>query len=362
MLNGSKSYTCGPLHVTMVKRLGDVTGMKASDPSDILSQMISLPDQLEWAQGLRMADIAGVNNVVVCGIGGSAIAGDVITDLLTPTCRCPIITARNVVMPGFADADTLALVISYSGNTAESLNLYEDAMRRGCRMVAITSGGELERLAVKNSQPLLKVPGGNQPRASLGYLLGASAIVLQKAGLCRPHSDLLAAAPGLREYMKGLALEVPMAQNQAKKIAFALREGVAAIYSPRNVRSIALRWQNQINENSKAVAFSGEIPEMNHNQIVGWLEGGKGCSCRPVFLLPAYLHPTVSRMVEVTLQMFNERGLDPVMVRLPGESMMDNVLQGIALGDMVSYYLAVLKGVDPAPVAVIKEFKERICQ
>ncbi|MCG7844431.1 MAG: bifunctional phosphoglucose/phosphomannose isomerase [Methanomassiliicoccales archaeon] len=344
----------------MVNRLDDVTGMRASDPSDLMSQMAAFPGQLEWARDLQMEEIAGIKNVVICGVGGSAIAGDVITDILTPSCMSPIITSRSVTMPGFADADTLALVISYSGNTAESLNLYEDAMQRGCRIVTITSGGELEKLAIKNGHPFIKVPVGNQPRASLGYLLGAAALVLQKVGLCHPHRDLCEATSRLRSYLKELGPEVPTSRNQAKKIALALREGVPAIYSPRHVRSIALRWQNQINENSKSVAFSGEIPEMNHNQLVGWLEGGKDCSCRPVFLLATDTQPTVRKMTEVTLQMFNERGLDPIMVNLPGDNLLDNVLQGISLGDMVSYYLAVLKGVDPAPVAVIKEFKERI--
>ncbi len=357
----SKTYIRNQLLVTMVKRLDDVAGMKTADPSDILSQLAAFPDQLEWSQSLHLADITSINNVVICGVGGSAIVGDVITDLLTPTCKSAIITSRNVIMPGFASTDTLALVISYSGNTAESLNLYHDAMRRGCQIVVITSGGELEKLALKNSQPLLKVPTGNQPRASLGYLLGAAALALQRAGLCQPHRDMIAAVPRLRSYVQTVLAEIPANHNPAKKIAVALRDGVAVIYSPRNIRSVALRWQNQINENAKSVAFSGEIPEMNHNQLVGWLEGGKGCSCRPVFLLPSDSHPTVQKMTEVTLQMFNERGLDPVMATLPGNGLMDNVLQGIVLGDMVSYFMAVMKGVDPAPVTVIKEFKERIC-
>lgn len=344
----------------MVDRLDDAAGMKATDPSDILSQLSSFPDQLEWSQVSRAGAVPGIQNVVICGVGGSAIAGDVITDLLTPTCKVPITTSRYVSMPGYANEATLALVISYSGNTAESLNLYHDAIERKCRIVSITSGGELERLSKKDSVPVLNVPSGNQPRASLGYLLGTSAAVLQGAGLCYPHRDLLQAVPDLRSYIQNLGPSVPTSSNPAKKIALALRHGVTAIYSPRNVRSIALRWQNQINENAKAVAFSGEMPEMDHNQLVGWLEGGGDCSCRPVLLMPEDMHPTVRKMTEVTLQMLNERGLDPVKVELPGKDLMDNVLQGIALGDMVSYYMAVLKGVDPAPVTVIKEFKKRI--
>ncbi|MCX6651005.1 MAG: bifunctional phosphoglucose/phosphomannose isomerase [Methanomassiliicoccales archaeon] len=344
----------------MVDRLDDAAGTKALDPSDMMAQLVSFPDQLLWSKDSRILPMEGIHNVVICGVGGSAIAGDVITDLLTPTCRIPITTSRHVALPGYANEGTLALVISYSGNTAESLNLYHDATERRCRMVVITSGGELEELAKKDSVPNLKVPPGNQPRASLGYLLGTSAAVLQGAGLGQVHQELIRAVPALHEYIQSIGVNVPASKNPAKKIALALRQGVAVIYSPRNVRSVALRWQNQINENAKAVSFSGEIPEMDHNQLVGWLEGGQDCSCRPVVLMPEEIHPTVRKMTEVTLQMLNERGLDPVKVELPGKGLMDNVLQGIALGDMVSYYMALLKGIDPAPVTVIKEFKKRI--
>lgn len=344
----------------MLPGLDDEDGMRALDPSDVMSQLTSFPDQLEWSREMRLPDLRQVRDVVICGMGGSAIAGDVINDLLAPVCRSPIAISRHVSLPAFADRDTLAVVISYSGNTAESIDLFHDALARECQLVTVTSGGHLERLASEHHAPLLKVPGGNQPRASLGYLLGAVALTMQTVGLCRPHQDLLDASPRLRSYLKDISPKVPASRNQAKKLASALHHGVPVFYSPRHIRSVALRWQNQFNENAKAVAFSGEIPEMDHNQIVGWCEGGRGCQCRPIFLLPADMPPTVRRMTEVTLQMFNERGLDPVLVQLPGQGTVDNILQGIALGDMVSYYLAMLKGVDPAPVAPIKEFKERI--
>ena len=344
----------------MLAGLDDEKGMRALDRSDIMSQMTSFPDQLAWSRHMDLPLLEQVRDVVICGMGGSAIAGDVIIDLLAPTCRSPITTSRHVELPAFAGPSTLALVISYSGNTAETNDLFQDARARKCQVVVVTSGGKLEELALEHSCPLLKVPGGNQPRASLGYLLGAVALALQRAGLCRPHQEVLDAVPRLRSYLSTISPEVPAPRNQAKKVALALRQAVPVFYAPRNVRSVALRWQNQVNENAKAVAFSGEIPEMDHNQIVGWCEGGQDCHCRPTFLLPTEMQPTVRRMTEVTLQMFNERGLDPVLVHLPGQGAMDNVLQGIALGDLVSYYLAMLRGVDPAPVAAIQEFKERI--
>ncbi|NLX47380.1 MAG: bifunctional phosphoglucose/phosphomannose isomerase [Euryarchaeota archaeon] len=344
----------------MVELLDDVPGMRALDPSDILGQLSSLPDQLEWSKGVDVPAEKGASNVIVCGVGGSAIAGDVICDLLSPTVPVPLAVSRDVVLPGYAGKGTLCIVVSYSGNTAESLDQYDDAMRRGCRIAAITSGGKLEQLAMANSQPLVRVPAGNQPRASLGYLLGSLALLLQGAGLGNAHDGLLAAAPSLRSYLGRLSADVPAANNQAKRLAKAMEGKVPAVYAPRPVRSVALRWQNQMNENAKTVAFSGEVPEMDHNQLVSWLEGGLDSGCRPVMLMPSEMRPTIKRMSEVTLQMLNERGLDPIYVALPGEGLWDNVLQGIALGDMASYYMAVMKGVDPAPVTPIKEFKERI--
>jgi len=344
----------------MLEPLDDLPGMKATDPSDLLSQLTSFPRQIEWSKEVTFPELPGVDNVVICGVGGSAIAGDVIIDLLSPSIPVPVIVSRNVVLPGFAGKGTLAVVVSYSGNTAESLEQYSDALRRGCRVAVVTSGGKLEEFAIADSIPLIKVPAGNQPRASLGYLLSALALVFQRAGLGQLHDELLRAVPDLRSYIASIAPDVPYGMNQAKQLAKAMAGGVVVVYAPRQVRSVALRWQNQLNENAKAVAFSGEVPEMDHNQLVGWLEGGKGCPCRPLLLMPSDMGPTVRRMSEVTLQMLNERGLDPVLVTLPGESLLENVLHGVALGDMASYYLAIIRGVDPAPVASITEFKGRI--
>jgi len=337
-------------------------GMRSLDPTDLLGQLNAFPDQLEWSNGVKFPMIEGARNIIICGIGGSAIAGDVLVDLLAPVISVPLVVSRDVMLPGFAGKDTLAIVVSYSGNTVESLDQYEDAMRRGCRIAAITSGGKLEELAISNSHPLVKLPAGNQPRASMGYLLGSLALVIQSAGFGKVYDDLLNAAPALRSYLDTLSPKVPASTNQAKRLAKAMRGSVPAIYAPRSVRSVALRWQGQFNENAKMVAFCGEIPEMDHNQLVGWLEGGNGCNCRPVMLMPAEMRPTVRRMAEVTLQMLNERGLDPMFVSLPGHDLLSNVLQGIALGDMTSYFTAILKGFDPAPVTPIKEFKARISQ
>jgi glucose/mannose-6-phosphate isomerase len=148
--------------------------------------------------------------------------------------------------------------------------------------------------------------------------------------------------------------------NGAKKIAKALEGTVPSIYCPKSIRSVGVRWQNQINENAKMVAFAGEIPEMNHNQMVGWLGGDSKCNCKPVFIVPSELEPTVRKMMLTTIQMFNEKGLDPIVVHLEGKTLLESILYGIMLGDLVSFYLARLRGIDPSPVDVIVEFKKRI--
>ena len=183
---------------------------------------------------------------------------------------------------------------------------------------------------------------------------------MESAGACSPIDAIRDAVPFARSVQEKLAPNISTSQNSAKKIALALNGNIPSIYCPRNIRSVGVRWQNQINENAKMVAFTGEIPEMNHNQMVGWLSGSGASKCKPVFIIPNDLEPTVKKMTMVTIQMFNERGLDPVLVQLEGRSMLENLFYGLILGDMVSYYLARLQGVDPTPVDVIAEFKRRI--
>ena len=344
----------------MVEKLDDVQGYSGWDRLDMLHLMDSFIGHIREAIGFKIEPLAGVNSICLCGIGGSAMCGDILIDYLGPICDKQITVVRSVTLPRWVNRGTLIVVISYSGNTKEALDIFQDSTSKGLQTVCITSGGELLRRAKEKNVPFILVPPGIQPRAALGYLLGSAAVVLQSAGACDPVSALREVIPFAMAAREKLVPTSPTSANPAKKIALALENHVPAVYAPRSVRSVAIRWQNQINENAKMVAFSGEIPEMNHNQMVGWLSGYSGCKCKPVFIVPSALEPTVKKMTMVTIQMFNERGMEPIVVQLEGTTLVENLIYGLIQGDLISYYLARLRGLDPTPVDVIGEFKQRI--
>jgi len=194
----------------------------------------------------------------------------------------------------------------------------------------------------------------------MGYLLGSIALVIEAARMAPAATALRRILPDLAVYRESVAPQRKSRSNEAKKMSKKLYGHLPAIYAPRALRPAATRWQTQMNENSKMLAVSGELPEMNHNQIIGWLEGENVGNCVPVFLTGGSVKGTMSRIVEVTASMFKEARLRPIVVDLAGRTNLETMLRGVVLGDFVSYYLAMLKGVDPTPVHSIQELKRRL--
>jgi glucose/mannose-6-phosphate isomerase len=330
------------------------------DASNTASQLAGFISNLLEATRYNVSYLDRPSSICMSGIGGSAMAADILLDYLTPVSKFPVFINRNVMLPKWADSTSLSIITSYSGNTQEALDVLDHSIKRGCHICCITSGGKMLERCLAEGVPHVAVPGGIQPRAALGFLLGAASAVLESIGAGTPASDFRKAAERSRGMADSVSPRIPSESNVAKKIALNIEGTVPAIYAPKNVRSVAVRWQNQINENAKMVAFSGEVPEMNHNQMVGWLQGTSCAPCRPIFLLPTKMDPTIEKMVKVTIQMFNEADLQPLVVPLYGNTHAENLVSGIVLGDNVSYYLAILKGFDPGPVPVIQEFKHRV--
>jgi glucose/mannose-6-phosphate isomerase len=345
---------------TMSFSLDDVEAMSRLDASRLISQIGDFLDHLETATRSKTERLSLPASVCLSGIGGSAIAADVLYDYLVARSPVPLVVNRDVNLPNWLDGTGLSIITSYSGNTQEALEIFEQSLQQGCPTYCITSGGKLFKRAEENNIPCLEVPSGLQPRAALGHLLGGAAAVLQSVDIAEPANDLLSAAINSKATVERLAPSSPIERNVAKKYAQALKDSLPVIYAPRNVRSLAVRWQNQINENAKMLAFSGEVPEMNHNQMVGWLQGSRCPGALPVFLLPSRMEPLVEKMVLVTIQMLNEANYDPLVIPLQGNNHAENLLSGIIMGDHVSYYLAMLNGQEPASVPVIQSFKERI--
>ncbi len=325
----------------------------------MLDSIISMPKQIEDMIKSKLLLEREVDSVCFCGMGGSAIGGDVLADYASRSAEIPFTVARGVELPRFVGKRTLAIMVSYSGNTWETLELFEEAVRRGAQVVSVTSGGELARRSHRKKLPLLPVPGGQQPRAAIGYLMGASAVALSAASVAPAVRDLKACISALRIYQEGILPAIPVKKNLAKQIANRLHRSVPVVYAPRNIRSIALRWQTQINENAKMMAFSGEYPEMNHNHVVGWAEDTSEIALLPVFLIDPK-DKGLSKKIGITAQLIKERRTEPMSVKLTGKTILETSLTGIILGDFVSYYLSVLKGIDPSPVASISELKKRM--
>lgn len=344
----------------MLAQLDDLASLTSIDISGMLGQMTSFPSQLTSSLRVDRRRDLEAETVVVGGLGGSAMGGDVLAEYMAMNSSAPTFVVRDTILPRWADERTLVVLMSYSGNTRETLSMYGSARERGCPMVVITSGGRLLEMAGQDGQDVVQVPSGLQPRAALGHLLGSAACIVESTGLAPMASDIRAFVPSLEALMQDLLPTSPQMHNAAKRIAMSLVGSIPFVYAPRPLRSAATRWQTQINENSKMLCLSGEVPEMGHNQIVGWVDGVGVHVGRPVMLLPRSGRCTSADLMRTIIDMLAEHGIDAVVAELEGSTPLESALHGIMLGDFVSYYLAILRGVDPTPVPSITELKGRL--
>lgn len=340
--------------------LDDASGLAQVDASNMLGQMAALPQQLLASLSKEVDIEKGYRKVCLCGLGGSAMGADVLCDHLVGTTDTMVSVVRDVRLPGWVDEETLTILLSYSGNTRETLAMHAEAQRRGTRIAVITSGGRLLQLSEANGESIVRVPPGLQPRAALGHLLGSAAIVLESVGIAPVATDLKRMVPSLEEDVRSCTALTLTEDNPGKKIAIGMAGTLPFIYSSRNVRSAGRRWQTQINENSKMLCLYGELPEADHNQIVGWVDGAKDGKNRPVFLRASSDRGMMVEIVKATISIFEDFGLDPLIVDLKGETSLESVMRGIVLGDHVSFYLAMLQDIDPMPVSSISELKKRL--
>lgn len=337
------------------------------DPQSMIALVEAFPDHIaasaRAAAGLDLPSAARPEAVIVSGLGGSAIAGDLALAIAGARLEIPLLVLREYTLPAWVGPRTAVVASSYSGNTEETLGAYDQARRAGARIVCISSGGELSRRARADGFPLLPLPGGFPPRAALGHalmiLLGALealGVIPAQGGAVGETVEILA---GVRDECGAGA---PEGRNPARALARSLHGKIAAVYGSGGVMgACAYRWRSQIEENAKNLAFHHVLPEMNHNELVGWRfpeSGLKGIGV--VFLRDRGDHPQVQRRFELTRGVIGPAAgsLDEVWSR--GESPLCRVLSTLYLGDFVSLYLAYLNRVDPTPVSVIEAFKRAL--
>ena len=348
--------------------LDDVAEMAARDPGGMRERLERFPEQLREAEEIGRAAEPGVGGdgvsaVIVVGMGGSAIGGELAAAVLRDELRVPMAVVRDYAVPEFVGPDTLAFVSSYSGNTEETLSSYDDAHSRGARVVCSTTGGKLGRRARARGHAVIDLPSGYPPRAALGFGLVPLLLTLHRLGLASDPSDGIADAVTAAEAAaERCGLEVPEAGNPAKQLARWLHGRVPVIYGAAPVAAaVAHRWCGQFSENAKLVAHSNELPEMNHNEIVGWSdERPMGGGARVVFLRDAEEHPRVGRRMDITARAVEASGAEVREVGAVGRSRLGRLVDLVLTGDFVSFYLAMLKNVDPTPVTPIDRLKRAL--
>lgn len=346
--------------------LDDPRELSRADPSDMLGTVLRLGPMV--AEGWELASGVAVpagrpDSVVVIGMGGSAIGGDLLRALLWPAAPVPVITVRDERLPGFVGTRTLVFLCSYSGNTEETLAAYNAVCAAGAPAVAITSGGRLAGRARRQGHPVIDVLPGLQPRAALPLLLMPMLRVASELGIDgSTEAEIRQTARLLIDLAHEWGPDVPAASNPAKRLARVLLDGRPAIYAASPfVEPVARRWKTQLNENAKVQASFDVFPELLHNEVVGWEQAG-GTTPRPHVVLLRDAEESSRNALRVELAREIAFGPAPTITEVwaQGTSRLARLFSLILFGDLVSVYMAILSGVDPTPVEPITRIKTRL--
>lgn len=342
-----------------------VETIRAADPGGMLDRIKELARQVRDAWDIaQRAQIppqyADVRNITVAGMGGSAIGGDLAAALLAGELRVPMSVHRDYGLPAYVGRDSLVIASSYSGNTEESLSSFEEAKKRGAKVIALTTGGRLAELAGGAGHPVVTFSYRAQPRAALGYSLALVLGVLARAGLVRDlASDVEAALADLGRLEE--RVHEGGRSNDAKRLALALSGRVVFVYGAGAMGVMARRVKGQWNENAKAWAAFDVLPELNHNAVVGFPHPDVARQALAVLILRSSQDSGRHRVRwEVTKELLDRSGIPHHTLDLPGASALSEVLQMTYFTDYVSFYTALLNEADPSPVASIDYLKERL--
>jgi glucose/mannose-6-phosphate isomerase len=324
------------------------------DSAGQLDDVLALPDHLRdalWRVESAKLEPFESSGLVVCGMGGSAIGGDLAAAAMGDRLTRPLTVARGYELPPCLPPDRAVLCSSYSGNTEETLACFEGAEALGTRRIVATTGGALAEAARRDGVPVIGLPAGLQPRAAVGYMFTAAAEV----------AALSSCGPGIRTEIDSSAAHLEEARTalaqRAAEIADALGGMVPVIYGADLTVPAAYRFKGQVNENAKTPAFWGELPEADHNEIVGW-EGAGPAGLAAIFLEDRDQHPRIRQRFDLTAKLVEPGAAAVLRIETEGETRTERLLWTVMLADLVSLHLAARHGVDPSPVDVIERLKD----
>jgi glucose/mannose-6-phosphate isomerase len=351
--------------------LDDLDLMRGLDRQNMLGEIDGLPDQLARAYQMSLqqkpafSEKAGFwRQVIIAGMGGSAIGADLLAAYIADICPVPVIVHRDYGLPAFArGAETLVICSSHSGNTEETLASFEAARKNDCRVLAVCTGGELAARAKKENIPLVMFEHAGQPRAAVGYSFGILLAVFVNLGLIPEQAEAVQqAVAAMKEMQSSLRPDVPSALNPAKRYAGQLMGRWVTIFGAGRLAPVARRFKGQINELAKAVANFEFLPEADHNALAGILNPEDVIQPRTMnlFLRSASDHPRNRIRTDLTRQIYMLEGPNTDLLDARGEGPLAHIWTLILFGDYMAYYLAIAYGVDPTPVDALVNFKNAL--
>jgi len=338
--------------------VSDLVDIRKHDLSHHLDDVLALPDHLSDAlwrvESAKIEPFDATGGLVVCGMGGSAIGGDLAAVAFGSRLTRPITIERGYELPSCMLPDRAVLCSSYSGETEETIAGYEAAEALGARRIVATTGGELAQAARRDGVPVIGLPAGLQPRAAVGYLFTVAAEV----------AALVGAAPGIRTEIDSsgshLREAAPALGERAAALAEQLEGSIPVIYGADLTVPVAVRWKTQINENAKLPAFAGQLPEADHNEIAGWAGAREVGRLSAVLLEDRDQHPRVRQRSELTAELIEPDAAAVARIETEGESRTERLLWAVMLGDLLSLHLAARREVDPSPVEALDRLKDEL--
>jgi glucose/mannose-6-phosphate isomerase len=345
-----------------MQMLDDLNSIAQKDPYDALGVAAKGPEQLLYSDfEFDPAKFTKIENVVLAGMGGSALAGLICKTWWFERLNIPFEIVRGYNLPAYVGKNTLVIASSYSGNTEETVNCLDEAKQRGAQIIVMAAGGKLQELANQGSYPFLKLPSDYQPRMTTGFGVKILATVFEELGLVQ---NALSELEQAQAFLKGVpahyAKEVKTDANPAKQLAQELMGRVVWVYSGPMLSPAAYKWKINFNENAKNVAVWNEFPELNHNELIGWTSHPVEKPFGIVELRSKLDHPRVQKRFEVTNKLLSGKMPKPFEVEAQGKIKIEQILWSILLGDFVSIYLALLNGVNPTPVEVVEKLKKEL--
>jgi glucose/mannose-6-phosphate isomerase len=352
----------------MKMNLDDLSAFQTLDTQNMIDSINGLPDQLQsaWDLGLSLSlptDLAGLRQVVIVGMGGSAIGADLIAAYAAKNCPLPLVVHRDYDLPAWAQGtETLVIASSHSGNTEETLAAFEQARLRSCRLMALTTGGKLAELAKESGSIIWQFAHSGQPRTAVGYTFGLLLAALYRLGLAPdPRDDLGETVEAMHSQQASLLPEVMAANNPAKRMAGQLVGRWVAVFAADDLLPVARRWKGQISEIAKAWGQFESLPEADHNSLAGLNHPESHLEQMiALFLTASSNHPRNQIRLEITRRMFMVQGINTDFIPAKGANRMAQMWTLLHMGDYIAYYLAMAYGEDPTPVDALSLLKQEL--